>query len=211
MEALKGMEDNQYDLAIVDPLYGVQENAYRPNDKSKPFTGSTKMAYTKNYHQAIWNQKKTPPEYFKEILRKSKNQIIWGGNYFIDSLYSTRCMIVWDKDNSGDFADCELAWTSFDKVVKIFKWRWNGMLQQDMKNKQIRIHPTEKPIQLYKWLLKNYAKPGDKILDTHGGSMSIALACHDMKFSLDLYEIDKDYFQAGSKRYNNHIKQLQLF
>ena len=120
--------------------------------------------------------------------------------------------IVWDKDNgTTKFSDAELAFSSFDRALRTWKYTWNGMIQGNMKNKEIRIHVTQKPIALYKWLLKNYAKEGDKILDTHGGSMSIALACHDMKFDLDLYEIDKDYFEAGSKRYNNHIRQLQLF
>ena len=140
----------------------------------------------------------------------SINQIIFGGNYFIDNLHNTSCMIVWDKDNSGNFADAELAWTSFKTAVRIFRYRWNGMLQQDMKNKELRIHPTQKPVALYKWLLTNYAKQGDKILDTHGGSMSIAIACHDLGYDLDLCEIDKEYFESGKTRLERHQQQQRL-
>ena len=204
MPALEKMADNVFDLAICDPLYGVQESAYRNNDKSK-------LAKTTKYHDSLWSQKKTTPVEIKEILRVSKNQIIWGGNYFISSLYDTRCMIVWDKDNTGNFADAELAWTSFDECVRIFKFRWNGMLQQNMKEKENRIHPTQKPVELYKWLLQNYAKEGDKILDTHLGSGSIALACWDIKFDLTGYEIDKEYFDNAVLRLERHKAQGQLF
>lgn len=119
-------------------------------------------------------------------------------------------MIVWDKNNSGNFADCELAWTSFKTAVRKFTYTWNGLIQQDMKNKEIRIHPTHKPIALYKWLLKNYAKPGDKILDTHGGSMSIAIACLEMGFDLTCCELDKDYFDSAVKRINEYKLQQKL-
>jgi site-specific DNA-methyltransferase (adenine-specific) len=150
-------------------------------------------------------------EYFEELKRVSVNQIIFGGNYFIDHLHNTSCIIVWDKDNSGNFADCELAWTSFKTATRIFRFRWNGMLQQDMKNKEVRIHPTQKPRQLYQWLLKNYAKPGDKILDTHLGSGSSAIAAYEMGFDFTGYEIDADYFQAASERLERHMKQERLF
>jgi site-specific DNA-methyltransferase (adenine-specific) len=120
-------------------------------------------------------------------------------------------MVIWDKDNSGNFADAELAWTSFTTAVRIFKWRWNGMLQQNMAHKQIRQHPTEKPIQLYEWLLMNYAKPGDKILDTHGGSGSICIACHNLGFDLDWCELDAEYFEAAKKRFEIHKAQLRMF
>ena len=125
---------------------------------------------------------------------------------------NSSCWIVWNKiTGNSDFADCELAWTSFKTAVRMFTFQWAGMLQGDMKNKEQRIHPTQKPVSLYKWLLKNYAKEGDKILDTHGGSMSSAIACHDMKFDLDIIELDIDYYNAGKKRFENHIKQLTLF
>jgi site-specific DNA-methyltransferase (adenine-specific) len=126
--------------------------------------------------------------------------------------FDSSCWIVWDKDNGKtDFADCELAWTSFNTAVRKFMWRWNGMLQQNMKTKEDRIHPTQKPIALYRWLLQNYATHGDKILDTHGGSMSSAIACDMEGFDLDICEIDKDYFEAGVNRFNTYKQQLKLF
>ncbi len=201
MEALKGMADNQYDLAIVDPPYGIGENG---NNVSRHHS-------QKKYKKSNWDNEPPTPEYFDLLKMKSKNQIIFGANHFLDNMpfnLSSPCWIFWDKDRYGDFADGELAWTSFKTAVRYYKFTWDGFRKQIFEH---RIHHTQKPVSLYKWLLKNYAKEGDKILDTHGGSMSIALACHDMKFDLDLYEIDKDYFEAGSKRYNNHIRQLQLF
>ena len=140
----------------------------------------------------------------------SVNQIIFGGNYFIKHLHNTSCVIVWDKDNSGNFADAELAWTSFKTAVRIFRYRWNGMLQQNMKHKENRIHPTQKPVALYQWLLKNYAKPGDKILDTHGGSCSSAIACDIMGFYATIYEIDADYYKAAVERFERHKQQTVL-
>lgn len=119
-------------------------------------------------------------------------------------------MLVWDKDRSGNFADCELAWSSFKSPVKIFRYRWNGLLQQDMKNKEVRIHPTHKPIQLYRWLLHNYAKPGDKILDTHLGSGSSRIAAYEMGFDFTGYEIDPDYFAAQEKRFKEYTSQTRL-
>lgn len=148
-------------------------------------------------------------------MRVSKNQIIFGANHFISKIpFDSSCWIVWDKDN-GDgsgYADCELAWTSFKTAVRRLRHRWAGMLQEYMGDKkEIRIHPTQKPVSLYKWLLKNYAKQGDKILDTHLGSGSIAIACYDMGFDLTGYEIDKDYYDGAVKRIEHHKKQITLF
>ena len=192
MPALSKMKDNQYDLAIVDPPYGIGADKYKWGDKIKK----------------DWDYKPTK-EYFEQLIRVSKNQIIWGGNYF--DLPPTNSIIIWNKDNGKSFAnDGELAWCSNPKIgFRIYKEFWiSNMIRP--KNMP-RIHPTQKSIDLYRWLLKNYAKEGDKILDTHGGSMSIAIACHDLKFDLDLYEIDKDYFEAGVKRFNNHKSQLTIF
>ena len=201
--------DNHFDLAIVDPPYGigVSKNGY-----STLGDGEKGQAKRKNYGVKHWDSN-TPNElYFKELLRISKNQIIWGGNYFIDYLYNTSCMIVWNKNNgSFSMADCEIAWSSFKTAVRMFTYTWNGMLQGDMKNKQIRIHPTEKPIQLYKWLLHKYAKPGHKIIDTHLGSGSIAIACYDYGFDLTACEIDKEYYEAALKRFNIHKSQMKIF
>lgn len=204
MEMMKEMPDKAYELAIVDPIYGVTECGYREANRSK-------LAKTKKYHNSLWNQEKTGIDYFLQLMRVSKNQIVWGGNYFAPMLQESRCWIVWDKDNSGDFADCELAWASFRSSVRKFKFRWNGMLQEDMSNKEFRIHPTQKPVALYKWLLKNYAKPGDKILDTHLGSGSSAIAAYDMGFDFTGYEIDVDYFAAAKDRLERHMKQGRLF
>lgn len=205
MEAMAKMPDKAYDLAIVDPPYGIGEDGGSNHSRDK-------MAKAKKYTPKNWDKSPPQKEYFEQLCRVSKNQIVWGANHFISRLpFDSSCWIVWDKDNSGDFADCELAYTSFKTAVRKFQWRWNGMLQQDMKNKEQRIHVTQKPVALYKWLLHNYAKEGDKILDTHGGSMSIAIACHDMNFDLDLWELDPEYYQKGVERFNQHKAQLRMF
>ncbi len=194
MKAMKAMEDNQFDLAVVDPPYGIGED------------GGRFRARKGQRHRVLprkeWDKKTPPRVYFDELLRISKNQIIWGGNYFTDKLPVSRCWLYWDKLMGGDFADGELAWTNFDKVLRKFT-RCNKY--------QGAIHPTQKPVALYKWILVNYAKASDKIIDTHLGSGSIAIACWDLKFDLEAYEIDKEYYNAGAKRFNNHCKQQLLF
>ena len=190
MEFMKTVPDKYFELAIVDPPYGgVTAGGYMNN--ANTVSGCAKHP---KYNLALWSQNKPNSEYFKEIMRLSKNQIIWGGNYF-QTLISqdSQCWIVWDKENDNTgFADCELAWTSFNTATRRFKFMWNGMLQGNMKNKETRIHPTQKPVALYKWLLKNYAKQGDKIFDSHVGSGSIRIACHDMGFDFEGCEIDRD-------------------
>ena len=139
----------------------------------------------------------------------AKNQIIWGGNYYIENLKNTPCMIVWDKGRRGiNFADCELAWSSFKEPSRIFEFLWNGMLQGDMKNKEDRIHPTQKPVALYKWLLSNYAHKGDKILDTHVGSASSLIACHELGFDYVGFEIDEVYYELATKRLEEAKAQI---
>lgn len=206
MEAMREFPDKFFDLAIVDPPYGIGEDGRNNHTRSM-------VAKAKDYRgNSRYDNEKPGFTYFEDLFRISKNQIVWGGNYYIEFLKNTPCVIVWDKDNGeNDFADCELAWTSFDTAVRKFKWRWQGMLQEDMKNKQERIHPNEKPVALYTWLLKNYAKEGDKILDTHLGSGSSRIAAHDMGFDFWGYELDKDYFEAQEKRFKQHIAQLTLF
>ena len=203
MEALKEFEDNQFDLAIVDPPYGI---------------GVTKNKRLNNISNKDWDNEIPKKEYFEELKRVSKNQIIWGGNYFIEHLSNTRCYLNWDKLNHSDtYADCEMAWTSFDKNAKIFKYMWDGNRYgfigaiKGVGKKSIRMHPTQKPIALYEWLLMNYAKEGDKILDTHLGSGSIAIACHNLGFDLEGYELDKEYFEAASKRLKQHQSQIKMF
>ena len=206
MKLMARYEDNHFDLAIVDPPYGIDANIKRGD------TGKNKHIKQKDYHVGDWDSEIPSAEYFEELKRVSKNQIIWGGNYFVDYLNNTSCMIVWDKVNGTNYyADCELAWTSFKTSVRKFEWRWHGFLQQNMANKQDRIHPTEKPIALYEWILINYAEEGSKILDTHLGSGSIALACHNLNYDLTACELDKEYFDAAMKRLKQHQQQLTMF
>lgn len=206
MEGMKQFPDKFFDLAIVDPPYGIGENGSRSHTRGK-------LATAKNYKAFAGGDKKPPDEdYFAELFRVSKNQIIWGANHFISRFgKDSSCWIVWDKDNTGDFADCELAWTSFPTAVRKFKFRWNGMLQENMKNKEIRIHPTQKPVALYSWLLNNYAKPGDKILDTHVGSASSLIACHDLGFQYVGFELHPYYFKAASDRLEAVKAQTSIF
>lgn len=203
--AMRGMKDNEYQLCIVDPPYGISMDGGK--------YGIDGAAEAKSYTQKDWDKNAPMQEYFNELRRISVNQIIWGANHFISKIpYDSSCWIVWDKEKVGGyFADCELAWTSFKSATRIFKFAWHGFIQKDMKNKEIRIHPTQKPVRLYEFLLKNYAKPGDKILDTHFGSLSIGIACDIMGYSLDAYEIDKEYFDAGCARLTRHCNQGKLF
>ena len=196
MELMSRYPDNYFDLAIVDPPYGIGGKFKGGN--------SGKMNFNEIVEKG-WDNTTPTKEYFNELKRVSENQIIWGGNYFLDNLGNTRCFICWDKKISEDFtlAMAELAWTSFDKLAKIFR----------MSVPKIggKIHPTQKPTRLYEWLLIHYAKEGDKILDTHLGSGSIALACHNLGFELTACELDKYYFDASIKRINNHVSQQRLF
>jgi site-specific DNA-methyltransferase (adenine-specific) len=204
MTAMSRMVDKQYQLAIVDPPYGI--GMMDSDNKSRG-----KLAKAKDYKK-IHDSDSPNVEYFQQLQRVSVNQVIFGANHFISkNPIDSSCWLVWDKDNgNNDFADCELAWTNFKTAVRRFKYRWNGMLQQDMKNKEHRIHPTQKPVALYQWILKNYAKPGDRILDTHGGSCSLAIACDIMGFDAVICEIDKDYYDAAVERFNRHKQQQVL-
>jgi site-specific DNA-methyltransferase (adenine-specific) len=188
--------DNYFDLAIVDPPYGIDDKLYRSS------YGNCTGKITK-YFENRWDKSIPNKEYFKELQRVSKNQIIWGGNYFINYLNNTRGIICWDKQKHvPNFSAWEMAWTSFDCVAKIFR-----QLNIDPK----KIHPTQKPTKLYKWLLDNYAKENDKILDTHLGSGSIAIACHDYGFDLTACELDTEYFNKAMERIQNHVAQQKLF
>lgn len=194
MGAMAKMADKQYDLAIVDPPYGIGD--------ALVLGGTWSVKWQKK--GTIWD-KKPDIKYFQELRRVSKNWIIWGGNYFSDMLPSFRHFISWHKpymDGMHTMSNVELAITSFDSNAR------NISINKD--NKIERIHVTQKPVALYKWLLQNYAKEGDKILDTHGGSMSLAIACWDLKFDLDLWELDEDYYKAGKARFENHIAQQQF-
>ena len=205
LSAMSKMPDKAYDLAICDPPYGIGEDGSSNHTRGH-------LCEAKRYPRKGWDNKAPAVEFFRDLQRVSRNQIIFGANHFIDRIpIPSPCWIVWDKVNyDNDFADCELALTSFKTAVRKFTFQWNGMLQGDMKHKEKRIHPTQKPVRLYQWLLKNYAKPWDRILDTHTGSMSIVIACIIMGYSITAYEIDKDYFKAGCDRVKRFLEQGDL-
>lgn len=200
MDYMKTCEDKEFDLAIVDPPYGINQGGGKNKTRGK-------LATAKKYHE--FNDKESPDkEYFNELFRISKNQIIWGANHFISKIpFDSSCWIIWDKKNGRtNFADCELAWTNFNTAVRKFSFRWQGMIQENMKNKEYRIHPTQKPIELYKWCLKNYAKPDMKLFDSHSGSGSFRIAAYDLGFDLISCEKDQIYFDLNNNRFNGYIK-----
>jgi site-specific DNA-methyltransferase (adenine-specific) len=207
MEYMRTLPDKAFELAIVDPPYGIGESGDKNHSR-------TKLARAKDYKAFSGNDKEPPPVgYFLELFRVSQNQIVFGANHFISRMpLDSSSWIVWDKENGeNDFADCELAWTSFSGAVRQFTFRWAGMLQGNMSNKETRIHPTQKPVALYEWLLTHYAKPGDRILDTHLGSGSSRIAAYNLGFDFVGCEIDKDYFDAQEKRFADHTAQQNLF
>jgi len=202
IEFMRGLPDKAYSLAIVDVPYGIGEDGLKNHSRGK-------LAESTKYIPKEWDSSAPEKEYFKQLKRVSKNQIIWGANHFIENIPNSNspCWIIWDKENGeSDFADCELAWASFKTAVRLFKFRWQGMLQGDMKNKEHRIHPTQKPVALYRWLLRNYAKPGDTIFDSHMGSQSSRIACHMEGFDFTGCELDPDYFEQGNQRYELFLK-----
>lgn len=187
IEGMKQFSDKFFDLAIVDPPYGIGEDGGKARTRGSKRINSEKKG---------WDNERPNYGYFLELIRVSKNQIIWGGNYFADLLTASRCWLYWQKNMGGDFADGELAWTSFDKVLKQYTKRSETFE---------RIHPTQKPVALYNWLLENYAKQGDKILDTHLGSQSSRIAAYKKGFDFWGFEIDKDYFEQGNERFEKSI------
>ena len=191
------MKAGTWDLAIVDPPYGIDWM----NQIQNPNTNKN----WKKYESKSWDKNLPDEYYFKALFDSSENQIVWGGNYMIENLYSSPCWLIWDKMQEFTGAVFEMAWTSFESPAKAFRM---SRVQSYTNGK---IHPTQKPVQLYKWLLTNYANEGDTILDTHGGSMSIAIACWDLGFDLDIIELDEDYFNDAVKRFEQHISQTQLF
>ncbi len=206
LSAMREMPDKAFSLSIVDPPYGIGASA---NSRGNTQHGKA-LAVSKDYGFKAWDFEKPSTDYFRELRRVSVNQIIWGGNYY--GLDGTSCFIVWDKKNGQNgYADCELAWTSFTSAVRLFAYQWHGMLQENMANKEKRIHPTQKPVALHKWLLTNYAKQGDTILDTHLGSGSSRIAAYDLGFDFTAFELDHDYWLAQEERFARHIAQPQLF
>lgn len=208
---MKTVDDRFFDLAIVDPPYGIgySTDAFKKSGKQ----GRRAKAPKNFYANKNWDQSPPEDDYFKELFRVSKNQIIWGANHFIEKINkNSSAWIVWDKDNSENkFSDCELAWTSFSSAVRRFKYRWHGMLQQDMRNKESRIHPTQKPIKLYEWLLSRYAQKGDIIFDSHVGSGSSLIACENLGFKYVGCELDHDYFKDSLSRLSHYSRQGKLF
>jgi len=206
MEIMKDIPDKYFELAIVDPPYGIGESA-----KKRENTISEKWSnpYKKTHNVKTWDYEKPDKKYFNELFRISKNQIVFGGNYFVEYLFSTMCWIFWDKKNGdSDFSDGELAWTSFNSGLRKFSWLWNGFQKE---KPEPRFHPTQKPVALYRWLLQNYAKTGDKIIDTHSGSGSLACACHLEKFNFLAIELDEDYYRDSVKRLDELRSQGVLF
>ena len=206
-------EDNHFDLAIVDPPYGI---GFDGNTTVKGKAGKANTFSNKQHHKKKgWDNKIPSLEYFAELQRISKNQIIWGGNYFAHLLPAKKGWVYWDKKitnaNNTNYSDGELAYTSFNCVLKKFTYDWIGFGYLNNPQRQKKIHPTEKPISLYEWLLMNYAKEGDKILDTHLGSGSIAIACHNLGYDLTACELDTEYYEKAMERINNHKRQIRMF
>jgi len=200
LEYMRGLEDNCIDLVLTDPPYGIGMDGGN--------IGGNNLSKAKNYIKKDWDNNIPSRELFDEIIRISRYQIIFGANHFIQNIpYNSSCWIVWDKDNSGNFADSELAWTNFKTAVRNYKFRWNGMLQQDMTNKEVRHHPTQKPIELFKMILRDYAVKNDfkTVYDPFMGSGTTALACKSLGLNYIGTELDKDYFNIINKR----LEQVQ--
>jgi site-specific DNA-methyltransferase (adenine-specific) len=197
MDMMREFPDGHFDLAIVDPPYGINwlDQVRNPN-KGKNW---------KVHEYKPWDQSPPPPEYFSELRRASKHQVIWGGNYMVENLRSTSCWLIWDKMQEFSGADFEMAWTSFGSPAKAFR-----MSRVEAYANQDKFHPTQKPVALYRWLLDNYAKPGQRILDTHLGSMSSAIAAHYAGVHLTGCEIDPDYFRQGCERVRRETQQLDF-
>jgi site-specific DNA-methyltransferase (adenine-specific) len=199
MQLMARYPDNHFELAIIDPPYGI--------DVTKMTLGNGKKKI--NRGTSDWDSSTPSQEYWNELFRVSKNQIVWGANYMTNFLPPSMGWVYWDKGTgANDFSDGELAFTSFNRALRSYKVSWVGA---NANNGSPRIHPTEKPIKLYQWLLMNYAKEGDKILDTHLGSGSIALACHNLNYDLTACELDTEYYNAALKRLKQHQQQLTMF
>lgn len=205
MELMARYPDKYFNLAIVDPPYGIDADK---KNSCKKLQSKKSASLSKNYGSQEWDSETPEDKYFDELTRVSKRQIIWGANYF--GLIGG--MLYWHKNvTMPTYSQGELAWLSWLNKIDFVELTWHGMIQHDMSNKETRIHPTQKPVALYKWLLDKYAKQGDKILDTHLGSGSIAIACHDYGFELTACELDKEYYDKAIERIKNHISQQKLF
>ena len=207
MEFMRNMPDKSFDLALVDPPYGINADT-KNNGKNSDRHEKTSLAKINTYKKTNWDNETPNEDYFNELKRVSKKQIIWGANFF--GLVGG--MLYWHKNvTMPTYSTGELAWLSWLQKIDFVNITWHGMLQHNMKDKEQRIHPTQKPVALYDWLLQNYAKEGDLILDTHVGSGSSRLACSELKFSFIGFEIDKDYYEAQEKRFKDFVSQLRMF
>jgi len=205
MELMSRYEDNYFDLAIVDPPYGIDADK---KNSVKKMQSKKSASLSVNYGSQNWDNTIPNDDYFAELKRVSKRQVVWGANFF--NLQGG--MLYWHKHvTMPTYSQGELAWLSWLNKIDFVDIAWHGMIQHDMKNKEVRIHPTQKPVKLYEWLLMNYAKEGDKILDTHLGSGSIAIACHNLGYDLTACELDTEYFNAAMKRLKQHQQQLRLW
>ena len=193
LEIMQQLPDKSIDLVLTDPPYGI-------NIAKNGKVGGEKLAEVSNYGAQSWDNIIPEKIYFDELIRVSKNQIIFGGNYFIEYLTNTPCFIVWDKNNTGNFADCELAWTSFKTAVRKYKFTWNGMLQENMKNKEKRLHPTQKPVYLFTKILNDYSKENDIICDPFAGSGTTAMACYETNRRFICIEKEQKYCDIAEKR-----------
>lgn len=205
MEGMAQFPDGYFDLAVVDPMYGIGENGSKARSRAN-------LVKCPAYKPV--DDKPPGPDYFAELFRVSNNQIIWGANHFISAFgRDSSCWLIWDKKNGEtNYADCELAWTSFPGAARKFEWRWQGMIQENgNKNHQYRIHPCEKPFALYSWIYSRFAQPGDKILDTHLGSGSSRIAAYEAGLDFIGFEIDPDYYEAEERRFQAFASQYSLF
>lgn len=201
LELLKQLPDKCVDLVLTDPPYGIGEKNIQNNKSRGKLAKATEWK-----DNGKWDNNIPSEEVFKEIFRVSKNQIIFGGNYMVENLKNSSCWIVWDKDNGdNDFADCELAWTSFDTAVRKFKWRWNGMLQEKMNSKEKRFHPTQKPVPLFRWILEKYSKPNELILDCFIGSGTTAVACKQLGRNFIACDNCQEYVNIANKRLSQDV------
>ena len=204
---MRDMPDKSVDAVITDPPYGIGASEYT---RAGTQYGAS-LAPCADYGMSGWDKEKLSPEYFQEIKRVSKNQVVFGGNYYGSILGDTSCYLVWDKDNGDNgYADCELAWTSFKTAVRKIKWRWQGMLQEDMKHKEVRVHPTQKPVPVMAWIIANYTDPDALILDPFLGSGTTAVACIRTGRRFIGMEIDPGYFAIAQRRIRDEQAQYKL-
>ncbi|MEA3346939.1 MAG: site-specific DNA-methyltransferase [Candidatus Auribacterota bacterium] len=204
MDVMSGIPDRAVDLVLTDPPYGIGTGAFVGGDNA------CKATDYGDFNK--WDSEIPKKDVFESFINKSINQIVWGGNYFVRYLDNSPCWIVWDKDNSGNFADCELAYTSFRSAVRKIKWRWNGMIQENGgKHKEERYHPTQKPVALFEWCLNKYSNEGDLILDPFSGSGTTAIACHRLNMRFICIEKEKSYYESSLKRLKEEQAQMELF